>query len=285
MNDPDTTSQSGMTFTLSPLRTLTAMAILLAGGTFAHAWSEFSDEWLDVIYVPTPHQVVKRMLEIAKAGPDDIHYDLGSGDGRIAIASVRDFNVRKSVGIDLDPERIKESLENHAKAGVGDRVTFLQKNIFETEFSEATVISLYLLNRLNIKLRPALLDMKPGTRIVTQSFTMNEWESDYSEKVPFDENGTRGTRNVFLYIVPAKVAGKWALTDGTKTIHLDIDQQFQRFAGTAFSGGRKTGIKNGRLNGTALAFETEVDGKPVKYEGKVDGDTITGTGWGARRAS
>lgn len=274
-----------MNFSFRALPALASAAILLGSGALAHAWSEFSDEWLEAVYVPTPHQVVKRMLEIAKVGPDDIHFDLGSGDGRIAIASVRDFNVRKSVGIDLDPARIKESLENHAKAGVGDRVTFLQRNIFETEFSEATVISLYLLNRLNIKLRPTLLDMKPGTRIVTQTFTMNEWESDYSESVPFDENGTRGTRNVFLYIVPAKVAGKWTLTHGSKTIHLDIDQQFQRFGGTAFDGGRKTEIESGRLNGTAVTFILQVDGLTSKYEGKVDGNTITGMNWHARKAS
>jgi hypothetical protein len=269
----------------SVMRTLSAAAILLAGSTTVHAWSEFSDEWLDVIYVPTPHQVVKRMLEIANVSPDDIHYDLGSGDGRIAIASVKDFNAKKSVGIDLDPQRIKESLENLAKANVGERVTFLQKNIFETDFREATVVSLYLLNRLNIKLRPTLLDMRPGTRIITQTFTMNEWESDYSEKVAFDENGTKGTRNVFLFIVPAKIDGRWTLTEGGYRLSLEIKQQFQRFGGTASVDGKKIEVKNGRLNGRAITFSIEVDGKPAKYEGKVEGDTITGANWLAKRAS
>jgi hypothetical protein len=267
------------------LRTLAAAAILLAGSTAAHAWSEFSGEWLDVIYVPTPHQVVKRMLEIANVGPGDIHYDLGSGDGRIAIASVKDFSAKKSVGIDLDPQRIKESLENLAKADVGERVTFLNRNIFETDFSEGTIVSLYLLNRLNIKLRPTLLDMRPGTRIVTQTFTMNEWEWDYMEKVAFEENGTKGIRNVYLYVVPAKIEGQWALSDGTRNISLEIKQQFQRFSGTAIIGGKKTDIKNGRMNGTAIEFSLEVDGKPATYEGKVDGNTITGTNWHAKKAS
>ena len=263
-----------------------AAAILFASSSFAQSWYELEDNWLDVIYVPTPHTVVQRMLEIAKAGPDDIHYDLGSGDGRIAIASVKNFNVKRSVGIDLDPQRIRESLENLAKAGAGDRVTFLEKNIFETDFSEATVITLYLLNRLNIKLRPIILAMRPGTRIVTQSFTMNEWESDYTEKVQFEENGQRGTRNVFLYIVPAKVEGQWTLTEGARNIALDIKQKFQRFSGTASVGGKHSVIKNGRLNGANIEFTVEVDGKPVKYEGKVDGNTITGTNnWTARKAS
>lgn len=264
---------------------LAAAAITFASGAFAQAWNEWDDSSLDVIYVPTPHTVVKRMLEIAKVGPDDIHYDLGSGDGRIAIASVKDFNAKRSVGIDLDPQRIRESMENLAKAGVGDRVTFLNKNIFETDFSEATVISLYLLNRLNIKLRPTILDMKPGTRIVTQSFTMNEWEADYTEKVEFVNDGTRGTRNVFLYIVPAKAGGKWTATEGTREFALEFKQEFQRVSGTATVGGKAIPIKNGKLNGTAIEFTVDIDGKAVKYEGKVEDNSITGSNWTAKKAS
>lgn len=262
-----------------------AAAILFASPSFAQGWHELDDNWLDVIYVPTPHMVVQRMLEIAKAGPEDIHYDLGSGDGRIAIASVKNFNVKRSVGIDLDPQRIKESLENHAKENAGDRVVFLQRNIFETDFSEATVITLYLLNRLNIKLRPIILSMRPGTRVVTQSFTMNEWESDYSEKVSFEENGQRGVRTVFLYIVPAKVQGAWTLSDGRRAILLEIKQDFQRFTGSAVAGNSRTEIRNGRLSGATIEFAIEVDGTLVKYEGRVDDDKIIGTNWTAKRTS
>ncbi len=264
---------------------LAVAVVAFAGSAPAQAWNELNDDWLDVIYVPTPHAVVKRMLELAKVGPDDIHYDLGSGDGRIAIASVKDFNARKSVGIDLDPQRIKESLENQAKAGVSDRVTFLKQNIFDTDFSEASVISLYLLNHLNVKLRPTILNMKPGTRIVTQSFTMSEWEPDHFEVVSFEENGTRGSRNVYLFIVPAKIEGKWTLAEGQQTIALDIKQRFQRFSGTATIGGKSIAIKDGRLNGANIAFTFEVDGKPVKYEGRVEGNTITGANWNAKKAS
>ena len=273
--------------TVSPsfanIRVPAAAALLLSSIFAAQAWSELSDEWLDVVYVPTPHQVVSRMLEIAKAGPDDILYDLGSGDGRIAIASVRDFKVRKAVGIDLDPQRIKESLANRAKTVVGDGVTFLEADIFKTDFSEATVVTLYLLNRLNIRLRPILLGMRPGTRIVTQSFTMNEWESDYSEKVEFEENGTKGTRNVFLYIVPARIDGNWTLDDGTKSWSLAIRQQFQRFEGTATIGERSVEIRSGRLSGAAIGFTIEIEGRQARYEGKTDGNTIAGPGWTAKR--
>jgi precorrin-6B methylase 2 len=269
---------------------LLAFAMTAPSGSAAQSWQEDGQDWLndkglDVIYVPTPHDVVRRMLELAKIGPNDIHYDLGSGDGRVAIASVRDFNAKKSVGIDLDPQRIRESMDNHAKAGVGERVTFLNKNIFETDFSEANVVTLYLLNTLNLKLRPTILKMRPGTRIVTQSFTMYDWEADHFEVVRFDENGYKGTRNVYLFIVPAAVEGKWTMSDGPKTIALDIKQQFQRFTGTATLAGVDLAIKDGKLNGAGIEFSIEVDGKPVKYEGKVEGNAITGTNWTAKKAS
>ncbi len=272
---------------------IAAVAVLaLAGGAFAYfdesyaqANSEADNPRLDVIYVPTPHEVVKRMLELAKVGPDDIHYDLGSGDGRIVIAAVKDFKAKKGVGIDLDPQRIKEANENLAKAGVGDRVAFLNRNIFDTDFSEANVISLYLLSTLNLKLRPTILDMKPGTRIVTQSFSMGDWEADHTENVEFDSNGFKGTRRVYLFVVPAKVDGKWTMSAGAQTFALDFRQSFQNFAGTATIGGKTAAIKDGKLNGASLEFTLEVDGKPAKYEGKVEGNAIIGNGWTAKKAS
>lgn len=267
-------------------------AIALAGSAFAYfdesyaqASNEADDPRLDVIYVPTPHEVVKRMLEIAKVGPTDVHYDLGSGDGRIVISAVKDFKAKKGVGIDLDPKRIKEAQDNLAKAGVGDRVTFLNKNIFETDFSEASVVSLYLLSTLNLKLRPTLLDMKPGTRIITQSFAMDNWEPDYKETVEFDATGYKGTRTVYLFIVPAKVGGKWTMNAGERNITLDLSQTFQRFKGTANVDGKSAAITEGKLNGANIEFTVEIDGKPVKYEGKVDGNGITGNNWAAKKAS
>jgi hypothetical protein len=255
-----------------------AAAFVVAGGIFAGAVS--AQPKLDVIYVPTPHEVVKRMLELAEVGPNDIHYDLGSGDGRIAITAVKDFKAKKAVGIDLDPQRIKESMENHAKSGVGDRVTFLNRNIFETDFSEATVISMYLLDSINLRLRPTILKMKPGTRIVTQSFDMGEWKPDHKEAVGF--------RNVFLFIVPARVEGKWDLVSGDRKIALDLKQNFQEFQGTATIGGKTVDIENGKLKGAKISFTVQIDGKPQNFEGTVDGNAIAGDGaakWTAKKAS
>lgn len=257
--------------------------VVLALTSSALAWTELGDDWLDAIYVPTPHRVVQRMLELAKVGPDDVLYDLGSGDGRIPIAAVRKFKARKAVGVELDPQRIKESNHGKSLAGVGNRVNFLQQDIFKTDFSEATVVSLYLLNRLNVKLRPILLTMRPGTRIVTQTFTMSEWEADYTEAVSFDEAATRGSRNIFLYIVPARVEGRWTLTDGARRISLDIEQRFQHFTGIAVIDDRSQTISGGRLNGASIAFSVEIGGKPVRYEGRVDGNTISGANWSARK--
>ena len=277
----------------SEMMKLFLRAIALAAGVFfaasaapAQTALEFDRPDLDVIYVPTPHQVVKRMLELAQVGPGDIHYDLGSGDGRIAIASVKDFNAKKSVGIDLDPQRIGESKANLAIAGVDDRVTFLRRNIFETDFSEATVVSLYLLNTLNMRLRPTILNMKPGTRIVTQSFTMNDWKPDHHEVVAHNEGGFANSRNVYLYIVPAKVDGKWTLTDGARTIALELRQSFQFFTGTASFAGTNAEIRDGKLNGAKIEFTIDLDGKPVKFEGSVDDAAMNGTGataWKARK--
>lgn len=267
---------------------LSAALILAAGTAFQSVAQEQQRPNLDVIYVPTPHDVVKRMLELAKVGPDDIHYDLGSGDGRIAIAAVKDFKAKKAIGIDLDPQRIKESLANHEKSGVGDRVTFLNRNIFETDFSEANVVSMYLLSTLNLKLRPTILNMRPGTRIVTQSFSMAEWEPDTREEVQFNDNGFTGSRTVYLFIVPAKVEGKWDMADGERKIALDLVQQFQKLTGAATVNGKVAQIQNGKLNGANIEFTLEIDGKPVKYEGKVDGNAITGGGtttWSAKKAS
>lgn len=265
---------------ISKIGILAASAFVFALGAFGQDVITRDRPELDVIYVPTPYDVVKRMLELAEVGKNDIHYDLGSGDGRIAIAAVKDFGARKAVGIDLDPQRIKESLENHVKSGVGDRVTFLNANIFKTDFTEATVISMYLLDTINLRLRPQLLDMRPGTRIVTQTFDMAEWRPDATETVGF--------RRIYLFIVPAMVAGKWEISEGERKITLDIRQNFQDAHGTATINGKTVDIEKGSLRGPKIEFTIEVDGKPVKYEGTVDGGAINGTSptkWTAKKAS
>ncbi len=152
----------------------------------------------DVHYVPTPEAVVEEMLRVANVGKNDVVYDLGCGDGRIVITAAQKHGAR-GVGIDIDPQRIKESNENARKAGVTDRVKFLQQDLFETDFSEATVVTLYLLPALNVKLRPKLLrELKPGTRIVSHAFDMGDWKPDKVVTVP----GLEEERTVYYWVVP-----------------------------------------------------------------------------------
>lgn len=147
----------------------------------------------DVIFVPTPQEVVDAMLEVAKVGPDDVLYDLGSGNGIIPVTAARDRGAR-GVGIDIDPERIAEANANARRNNVTDKVKFVQGDLFEQDLSEATVISLYLLPSLNLKLRPKLLALKPGTRIVSHAFDMGDWQPDKT----IDVNG----RTVYFWTVP-----------------------------------------------------------------------------------
>ncbi len=150
----------------------------------------------DVPFVPTPDEVVEKMLEVAKVGKNDVLYDLGSGDGRIPITAAKKYGTR-GVGIDIDPQRIKEANENAKQAGVTDKVKFVQQDLFTTDFSDATVVTLYLLPDINLRLRPKLLkDLKPGTRIVSHSFDMGDWKPKQTLSV----NG----RTVYYWVIPAK---------------------------------------------------------------------------------
>ena len=150
----------------------------------------------DVVFVPTPEEVVEAMLKVAKVGKGDVLYDLGSGDGRIPITAAQKYGIARGVGIDINPERIKEANEKLAKAGVGNRVRFINADLFESNFSEATVVTLYLLPALNLKLLPKLLkELKPGTRIVSHAFDMGSWKPEQSLKV--------GIRDVYFWTIPA----------------------------------------------------------------------------------
>jgi precorrin-6B methylase 2 len=149
----------------------------------------------DVVFVPTPHEVVDAMLKVAKVGKKDVLYDLGSGDGRIPITAAQKYGVARAVGIDINPERIKEANENLRKAGVQERVSFMNADLFEADFSEATVITLYLLPALNLKLLPKLLKLKPGTRIVSHAFDMGTWKPEQALNID--------GRNVYFWTIPA----------------------------------------------------------------------------------
>jgi SAM-dependent methyltransferase len=178
---------------MNPIKMLLLLVLLLASATAPVAAQEPEFE-LDVHWVPTPHVVVERMLQLANVGPDDVVYDLGCGDGRLVITAAQKFGAR-GVGIDIDPARIEESRQNARNAGVDDRVQFRKEDLFEADISEATVVTLYLLGRLNVRLRPKLLkELRPGTRIVSHAFSMGDWE-------PQEEISVDGAR-VFLWTVP-----------------------------------------------------------------------------------
>ena len=166
----------------------------------------------DVVYVPTPAETVDAMLKVAKVGKEDVVYDLGSGDGRIPIMAVQKYNAARAIGIDINPERIKEAQANHKAAGVGDRVRFLNEDLFQADISEATVVTLYLLPSLNLKLLPKLLsELKPGTRIVSHAFDMGSWKPQQTLNA--------GGSTVYFWTIPAKGTPEYeaASTASSKT--------------------------------------------------------------------
>jgi len=259
-----------------------------------------------VPYVPTPQDVVERMLQIARVGPNDYLIDLGSGDGRIVVTAARQYGTR-GFGVDLNPERIKESNENARKSGVTDKVAFYQRNLFETDLSQATVITMYLLPRVNMELRPKLLQLKPGTRIVSHDFSMEDWRPDQQVAMdtPGKWGGTGGQSNIFFWVIPARVSGtwRWELMLRGKPLPYEVtfDQKFQVVSGTGRAAGQSVNVQDARLSGDDLrfTFTANVNGAPVKHEfsGKVEGDSINGSvvisgdrvqgqqEWNARRSS
>lgn len=236
----------------------------------------------DVPYVPTPHEVVAEMLRMANVGKDDIVYDLGCGDGRIVIAAVKDFGAKKGVGVDIDPNRVKESNENAKKAGVTEKVRFFQKDLFETNFSEATVVTLYLLQTINLKLRPYLFrQLRPGTRVVSHDFDMEEWKPDKMARV----RSTYREHSLYYWIIPAGVAGTWrwsiSTPVGQRTYTLQLRQRFQKVSGVIIVDGREAPISDAKLTGDQLSFTVtrEIRGQKttIRYSGRVNDDTIKGS--------
>ena len=222
----------------------------------------------DVIWVPTPDEVVERMLTMAQVGPNDFHIDLGSGDGKIVIAAAK--RGARSLGIEYNPDMVKLATENAQKAGVAGRASFRRADIFQTDFSQATVITLYLLPSLNMKLRPQILQMRPGTRVVSHSFTMEDWEPD--------EVSSMDGRRAYFWVVPANVMGTWALEVAGQKSDLTLEQTFQKINGYVTLGPVHGGLRNARLSGANIAFSF-VDAKGVKrdFSGKVNDRQMSGT--------
>jgi hypothetical protein len=253
---------------------------MVSGAAFAQDTQEKPK--LDVIYVPTPQEVVDRMVEMAEIKPGDFVIDLGSGDGRNVITAAKKHGIR-GFGVDIDPARVKEAKENAEKAGVADKVDFKVANLFETKIGDADVMLMYLLSSINLKLRPRILDeMEPGSRIVSHAFDMGEWKPD--------ERDTIGYRNIYKWIVPAKVEGRWNVKTGDgQTFSVDLKQQFQEIEGTAAVGGRSVPIKDAKLRGKDISFTVDLgEGKTTTFTGQVDGNTIKAQGgkeWQATKAS
>ncbi len=234
----------------------------------------------DVVWVPTSQTLVNKMLEMAKVTPADYVIDLGSGDGRTVISAAKIG--AKALGIEYNPDMVALSKANAAAAGVSDRATFMKADLFETDFSQATVITMFLLPDINLRLRPKILDMKPGTRVVSNTFTMNDWQPDETATVTED---CTNWCTALLWIVPAKVEGTWKMGTG----ELALTQTFQMLSGTLTAGGTPQAVTDGRMRGDQITFS--VNG--ASYTGRANGNTMTGTvttggktaNWSASRSS
>ncbi len=224
---------------------------------------------LDVPYVPTPHDVVARMLDVTSVGPGDYVIDLGSGDGRIVIAAAERGAVGH--GIDLNPTRISEAVNNARKAGVDDRVIFMEGDLFETDISRASVITMYLLSSVNLKLRPVLLkELRPGTRIVSHSFSMGDWEADKHVRVD--------NRHIYYWVIPADVSGEWEWSTNGRQFSMNVTQEFQKISLELDSGNRSLAIEDPLLVGERINFSAvnSSNGDSYVFNGRVDGNSITG---------
>jgi hypothetical protein len=252
---------------------LAAAALALPGAATAQS-TEFTpqvgQEGKDVIWVPTPQALVEKMLDMAKLTPQDIHYDLGSGDGRTVITAAK--RGAQAFGVEYNPDMVALSERNAAKEGVAGRAKFINGDIFQTDFSRATVVTLYLLPSLNIKLRPTILKMKPGTRVVSHAFTMDDWQPDQTENVE--------GRTAYLWIVPAPVDGTWRWNgsgSGPKEYEVALRQQFQKVEGAARLDGKQGQLRDVNLRGDRISFTVlDADGARRDYSGRVSGNTMQG---------
>jgi SAM-dependent methyltransferase len=219
----------------------------------------------DVVWVPTPEILVEKMLDMAQVTANDFVMDLGSGDGRNVIAAAR--RGARAVGVEFNPQMVELARKNAAEAGVSDKATFIEGDMYEADISKANVLALFLLPTNLEKLTAKFLDLRPGTRIVDNTFAIPGWSPDVTERIDTGDCSTWCT--ALLWIVPAKVAGAWEAPQG----ELTLTQEFQNVAGTAASGGATAAVENGRLRGDQISFTVA----GAEYAGRVSGDRIEGT--------
>jgi hypothetical protein len=230
----------------------------------------------DVVWVPTPQALVDKMLDMAQVTSKDYLIDLGSGDGRTVITAAK--RGARALGIEYNPDLVELSTRAAAKEGVSGTAKFIKADIFQSDFSEANVLTMFLLSSINLKLRPKILDLRPGTRVVSNTFDMGEWQPDETGRA----EGCNQWCTAYLWIVPAKVAGSWRLAGG----QLTLEQSFQKITGTLTTGNVSAPITNGKLSGDRIAFTAA--GK--EYNGQVSGTAVAGTvknggNWSAVRAT
>ena len=214
--------------------------------------------------MPTPQGLVDKMLDLAKTTKQDYLMDLGSGDGRTVITAAK--RGARALGVEYNPDMVELSKRNAAKENLGDKVAFVKADLFETDFSQATVITMFLLPEINLKLRPKILDLKPGTRVVSNTFTMGDWKPDDTASIT---DNCSSWCTALLWIVPAKVGGTWRLPQG----ELKLTQNFQEISGTLSTGGNTVTIANGKMRADEISFSAGA----AQYTGRVAGNTINGS--------
>jgi SAM-dependent methyltransferase len=248
---------------------LALFSVVLATGALGQQEPEYTprvgQEGKDVVWVPTPQALVDKMLDMAQVTAKDYVIDLGSGDGRTVITAAK--RGARAHGIEYNPDMVELARRAAAKEGVSERATFAEADIFASDFSRATVITLFLLPGLNLKLRPTLLNLRPGTRIVSNTFTMGDWEADETGGVQGDDGSYYNT--ALLWIVPAKVEGRWKLGQG----ELRLKQHFQVVTGMLTGGKEPVSIERGSLRGDSISFMAGA----AEYSGRVSGNTMSGT--------
>ena len=254
--------------------------VLAAAPLAAQNFPQFGDDLFrprlrqpgkDVMWLPTPDAMVERMLVAAKTTSQDLVYDLGAGDGRIPIAAAKQFGAT-AVGIEYDVDLAALARRNAERAGVAGKVTIVQGDIFKEDFSRATVVTLYLLPDLNQQLRPRLLAMKPGTRVASHAWDMGEWEPDATFRI--------GENEAFLWIVPARVRGRWTLQDdsGFFSGEIELTQRFQRVGGTMSLRGKTQTLLGAYVDGENLGFTfVALDGGVRSVRARIDGAVLSGT--------
>ena len=258
---------------LAPLMTLAPLPACMEA--FAYMDTERSFK-LDAPFLPTPNYVIAEILSKAGVVKDDILYDLGSGDGRIVIEAAKQTGCR-AVGVEIDADLVDDSRLNAVRAGVQDRVRFVVADLFKEDFSEATVVTLYMGQDVNIRLRPKLLrELKPGTRIASYSFDMGEWKPDQTTSF--------GREDAYFWVVPANASGKWAWTEGkgrsSVRWEMELKQVFQEFSGQIIRNGRPYALRGGKLKGNEIQFTLDGDAadrtSPLLFTGRIRGNTIEG---------